>query len=54
MILMEAQRLTENEAYEHMRSRATGLRVTVGEIATMVIDAYEAIEKLGLGKVPKD
>jgi AmiR/NasT family two-component response regulator len=52
-ILMEAQRLTENEAYEHMRSRATGLRITVGEIATMVIDAYEAIEKLGLGKVPK-
>ncbi|TAM13415.1 MAG: ANTAR domain-containing protein [Pandoraea sp.] len=52
-ILMEAQRLTENEAYEHMRSRATGLRVTVGEIATMVIDAYEAIEKLGLGKAPK-
>jgi AmiR/NasT family two-component response regulator len=52
-ILMEAQRLTESEAYEHMRSRATGLRVTVGEIATMVIDAYEAIEKLGLGKAPK-
>ncbi|RDU97197.1 ANTAR domain-containing response regulator [Trinickia dinghuensis] len=52
-ILMEAQRLSESEAYEHMRSRATGLRVTVGEIATMVIDAYEAIEKLGLGKAPK-
>ena len=52
-ILMEAQRLSESEAYEHMRSRATGLRVTVGEIATMVIDACEAIEKLGLGKAPK-
>ena len=49
-ILMEAHRLSESEAYEHMRSRATGLRVTVGEIATMVIDAHEAMEKLGLGK----
>ena len=52
-ILMEAHRLKENEAYEHMRSRATSLRVTVGEIATMVIDAYEAMEKLGLAKSPK-
>ncbi|CAN7630531.1 ANTAR domain-containing protein [Trinickia sp. LjRoot230] len=47
-ILMEAHRLSENEAYEHMRSRATGLRVTVGEIAALVIDAHEAMEKLGL------
>jgi AmiR/NasT family two-component response regulator len=52
-ILMEAHRLSENEAYEHMRSRATSLRVTVGEIATMVIDAHEAMEKLGLAKGPK-
>lgn len=52
-ILMDAQRLSESEAYEHMRSRATSLRVTVGEIATMVIDAYEAMEKLGLGKSSK-
>jgi two-component system, response regulator PdtaR len=49
-ILMDAHRLAENDAYEHMRSRATSLRVTVGEIATMVIDAHEAMEKLGFGK----
>lgn len=52
-ILMEAHRLSENDAYEHMRSRATSLRVTVAEIATMVIDAHEAMDKLGLGKLPK-
>lgn len=52
-ILMEAHRLDENDAYEHMRSRATSLRITVGEVATIVIDAHEAMEKLGLGKVPK-
>lgn len=52
-ILMDAHRLSENDAYEHMRSRATSLRVTVGEIATMVIDAHEAMDKLGLGKAPK-
>ncbi|WP_118178679.1 ANTAR domain-containing response regulator [Paraburkholderia phosphatilytica] len=49
-ILMDSQRLGENEAYEHMRARATSLRITVGEIATMVIDAHEAMEKLGFGK----
>ena len=52
-ILIDAHRLSENEAYEHMRSRATELRVTVGEIATIVIDAHEGMEKLGLGKRSK-
>ena len=52
-ILMEAHRLSENDAYEHMRARATSSRVTVGEIASMVIDAHEAMEKLGLGRLPK-
>jgi two-component system, response regulator PdtaR len=51
-ILMDAHRLSENDTDEHMRSRATSLRVTVGEIATMVIDAHEAMEKMGLGKAP--
>lgn len=49
-ILMDANRLSENDAYEHLRSRATSLRATVGDIASMVIDAHEAMEKLGLGK----
>lgn len=52
-VLVETHQLTENEAYEQMRARATGLRATVGEIATMVIDAHEAMEKLGLGKTAK-
>lgn len=49
---MEAQRLTGSEAYDHfdhLRWSATDQHVTVGVIATMAIDAYEAIEKLGLG-----
>jgi AmiR/NasT family two-component response regulator len=49
-ILIDAHHLSENEAYEHIRSRATRLRATIGEVATMVIDAHEAMEKLGLGK----
>ncbi|CAG9213387.1 ANTAR domain-containing protein [Paraburkholderia tropica] len=51
-ILIDVHRLSENEAYEHIRSRATRLRATVGEVATMVIDAHEAMEKLGLDKRP--
>lgn len=49
-LLVEQQRMTETGAYEHMRSRATGLRVTVAEVAAMVIEAQEAMEKLGLGR----
>jgi len=47
--LVDHQRMTEAQAYEHMRSRATSLRVTVAEVATMLIEAQEAMEKLGLG-----
>lgn len=50
--LIDVHRLSENEACEHIRSRATRLRATVGEVATMVIDAHEAMEKLGLDKRP--
>lgn len=42
------QHMTETQAYEHMRSRATNLRVTVVEISTMVLEAHEPMEKLGL------
>lgn len=52
-ILIETHRLSENEAYEHIRSRATDLRITVGEIASMVIDTHEAMEKLGFPKASK-
>jgi AmiR/NasT family two-component response regulator len=47
-MLVDQQRMTEVQAYEHMRARATSLRVTVAEVATMLIDAHEAMEKLGL------
>lgn len=49
-LLVDHQRMTETQAYEHMRSRATSLRVTVAEVATMLIEAHEAMEKLGLGR----
>ncbi|XAH22215.1 ANTAR domain-containing protein [Xylophilus sp. GW821-FHT01B05] len=49
-LLTETQNLSESKAYEHMRSRATALRVTVAEVATMVVEAHEAMEKLGLGR----
>jgi AmiR/NasT family two-component response regulator len=43
-VLMDHQRLDE-----HMRTRATGLRVSVAEVAAMIVEASEAMEKLGLG-----
>ncbi|MCY1304449.1 Aliphatic amidase regulator [compost metagenome] len=48
-VLMDHQHLDEREAYEHMRGRATRLRVSVAEVAAMIVDASEAMEKLGLG-----
>ncbi len=30
---MDHQRMSETDAYEHMRTRATSLRVTVAEVA---------------------
>ena len=47
-VLAENQKMSEAQAYEHLRSRATSLRVTVAEVATMMIEAQEAMEKLGL------
>lgn len=47
--LTDSERMNEVQAYEHMRSRATSLRITVGEVACMIIDAHEAMEKLGIG-----
>lgn len=49
-LLMDSQHLTEPDAYEHMRIRATTLRVTVAEVSSMLIEAHEAMEKLGLGR----
>ncbi|KQX26559.1 ANTAR domain-containing response regulator [Variovorax sp. Root434] len=49
-VLSESQQLSETQAYEHMRTRATTLRVTVAEVSAMIIEAHEAMEKLGLGR----
>jgi len=49
-VLSESQQLSETQAYEHMRTRATALRVTVAEVSAMIIEAHEAMEKLGLGQ----
>ncbi|SEK63619.1 Two-component response regulator, AmiR/NasT family, consists of REC and RNA-binding antiterminator (ANTAR) domains [Roseateles sp. YR242] len=46
--LVEHRQMTEPQAYEHMRMRATSLRITVAEVATMLIEAQEAMDKLGL------
>jgi hypothetical protein len=40
----------EPDAYEHMRTRATNLRVTVAEVSAMLIEAHDVMEKLGLGR----
>ena len=49
-MLVDHQRMTEGQAYEHMRTKATSLRVTVAEVASMLIEAQEAMEKLGLSR----
>mgnify|MGYP001555583596 CR=1 FL=1 len=51
-VLMDDQHLNEQDAYEHMRSRATSLRVTIAEVSAMIIEAQEAMEKLGLRRQP--
>jgi AmiR/NasT family two-component response regulator len=47
-LLMEGEHLSENDAYDLIRSRATKLRITVAEVAALVIEAHEAMDKLGL------
>ena len=49
-MVMESQHMSEPDAYDYMRTRATSLRVTVAEVASMLIEAHEAMEKLGLGR----
>lgn len=49
-VLMDHQRMSEEQAYEHMRTRATSLRITIAEVAALFIEAQEAMEKLGLNR----
>lgn len=51
-VLVDHQQMTEEQAYVHMRERATGLRVTVAEVSAMVLETHEAMEKLGFAKAP--
>lgn len=51
-VLMDDQRMNEHDAYQHMRSRATSLRLTIAEVSAMVNEAHEAMEKLGLRAPP--
>lgn len=47
-IVAERRDLSETEAYEHLRRQATKLRISVAEVAIMLIEATEAMEKTGL------
>lgn len=49
-MLVDLQKIEETQAYEYMRERATSLRVTVAEVAGMLLETHEAMEKLGLGR----
>lgn len=49
-MLVDVQQMQEVQAYEYMRERATSLRVTVAEVAGMLLETHEAMEKLGLGR----
>ncbi len=51
-LLVDHHRLDERQAYEHMRTRATKMRVSVAEVALMIVEASEAMERLGLGGQP--
>ena len=47
-LLGDSQHMSDTEAYEHMRTKATSLRITVAEVAVMVCEAHEAMERLGI------
>ena len=41
ILLMERMSLSENEAYQHMRRQAMERRITIGSIASAIVDAQE-------------
>ena len=41
IVLMERMNLTEDKAYQHMRRQAMERRVTIGSIASAIVDAQE-------------
>jgi len=47
-LLMEREQLDEPAAYAHLRSQATRLRVSVAEVAAMLVEASDTLAKLGL------
>jgi len=49
-LLMEREQLDEPAAYAHLRSQATRLRVSVAEVAAMLVEASDTLAKLGLAE----
>ncbi len=47
-ILADHQQMTEPQAYEYMRERATGLRVSIAEVSATLLAAHEGMAQLGL------
>ncbi|WP_181459101.1 MULTISPECIES: ANTAR domain-containing response regulator [Herbaspirillum] len=52
-VLVDYQAHSEESAYQFMRERATSLRVTVAEVASMLLETQDAMEKLGFVPAPK-
>jgi len=49
-LLMEREQLDEPVAYAHLRGQATRLRVSVAEVAAMLVEASDTLAKLGLAE----
>jgi len=49
-LLMEREQLAEPAAYAHLRSQATRLRVSVAEVAAMLVEASDTLARLGLAE----
>jgi len=51
-LLMEREQLDEPTAYARLRSRATKLRISVAEVAAMLVEASDTLAKLELTEKP--
>ena len=45
--LVDHQGMDDVQAYEHMREKAKSLRITIAEVATLLLETYEKMEQLG-------
>ncbi|WP_370679186.1 ANTAR domain-containing response regulator [Comamonas sp. GB3 AK4-5] len=51
--LVEHQGMDDVQAYEHMREKAKSLRITIAEVATLLLETYEKLEQLGFSTVSR-